>query len=99
MMNIQQSGTEYYAGKAAKSKKRLTKLKEDIMGEMADLGGAGLYDESIEYLEDELEEMEMEEEKIKMAPAKSFMASQGQVKARLSEMAVKKRIESKKKKK
>ncbi len=104
MMNIQSSGQQYYAGKASESKKRLKKLKESIKTEMSSMKAAyddfdeGEFSESIEYLDDELEEMEMEEKQVMSAPKASYMATKGQMRTRLSEDKLIKRMKAKKKK-
>jgi hypothetical protein len=101
MMNIQQAGTSYYAGKAEDSKKMLRKLKTGIANEIESLQGAGApvesFEEGLSYLDDELDEMEMEEAEVQQAPKASYQAAKGQVRARISKEKLKKRMESKKK--
>ncbi|MHA1148733.1 MAG: hypothetical protein ACTSR8_10855 [Promethearchaeota archaeon] len=104
MYNIQMAGTDYYSGKADKSKHRLKLLKEKISYELQALQGREMkfaqesFSEGLSYLDDELEEMEEEEEKIKKAPAASFMAYTGQIRSRKS-LNLKKRQMNKKKQK
>ena len=101
MMNIQQAGTRYYAGKAEDSKIMLKELKKKISKEMEALQGAGVsassFKEGLSYLDDELEEIAGEEEQVAQAPKASFQAAKGQVRARLSKEKLKKRMEEKQK--
>ena len=64
MRNIQSAGAGYYAGKGEKSKKKLKGLRSSINNELKSLMGRGGsfkqddFEESIAYLDDELEEIE-----------------------------------------
>ncbi len=104
MLNIQASGTEYYAGKSEDSKKRLQKFKQDLATEMnvlesdvADfnpnkfMGGAS-------YIDEELHELNLEEKEAQQAPAKSYMAAKGQTRARISQDEKEVRMKKKEKK-
>ena len=103
MMNIQTAGSGYYAGKAQESKKRLNKLKSNMLVESRALRSVGLnfashqFTEGLSYLEDELEEIEVEEKEVVQAPVSSFWAVKGQKRARMSLNAMKKRMKKKKK--
>jgi len=103
MMNIQMAGTEIFSGKADKSRRRLDELKKNIENEMLNLKGAGMtfaeedYAEGIAFLDDELEEISKEEREMEHAPAKSYMAAQGQSRARMSQALKKEKIAKKKK--
>ncbi|MHA1292875.1 MAG: hypothetical protein ACTSQJ_09435 [Promethearchaeota archaeon] len=105
MMNIQESGSIYYKGKAGKSKRKLEVLKAALSNEMQELKRAGgafhqsKYEESLDFLNDELEEMEFEEIKVKKAPRSSYFAAVGQARARISSELIKKRLLKKKEKK
>ena len=105
MMNIQLSGQSTYVGKAAKSKKKLSKLRGAIKNELSELkalspsfGGAA-FEEGMDYLDDELDEMEAEEKASDTAPKASYMAAKGQSRSRISaelkELKMKKKRESK----
>jgi len=102
MMNIQSAGADYYAGKSDASKKKLNELKRGIQSEIADLVGAGgAYDadafaESMEFIDDELEEMEREEMEMEAAPKQSYMAAKGQMRTRLSQELKRSKIAKKK---
>ena len=104
MMNIQSAGQQYYAGKAKESKSHLKGLRSEMLEEMTRLKkvmpsfSEEEFSEGLEYLDDELDEMEMEEEKIQKAPAASYMASVGQSRTRLSEDKLVERMKRKKKK-
>ncbi len=104
MLNIQAAGTEYYAGKADDSKKRLNKFKQDLATEMnvlesdvADfnpnkfMGGAS-------YIDEELHELDLEAKEVQKAPAKSYMATKGQTRARISQDEKEERMKKKEKK-
>ncbi len=103
MMNIQQSGTSYYAGNAKESQESLVGLKSELMGELKRLKKVGAapksFSKGMEYIEDELEEIEMEKKQREQAPAASFMAAKGQMRARISqeqkELKLKKKRENK----
>ena len=101
MMNIQEAGTSYYAGKAEDSKKKLKNLKKGIANEMEALQGAGFsastFKEGLSFIDDELDEMAVEEEEMANAPKASYQAAKGQSHSRLSQEKVKKRMEKKKK--
>jgi len=105
MMNIQQSGQSTYAGKADKSKKKLSKLRGAIKNELSEIqamdasfGGAA-FNEGMDYLDDELEEMEVEEKAVASSPKASYMAAKGQMRSRISaelkELKMKKKRENK----
>jgi Mg-chelatase subunit ChlD len=104
MMNIQSAGQQYYAGKAKNSKTHLNSLRNELMGELKSLHKSNVkfsekdFSEGIEYLEDELEEMEIEEEKQKSAPKASYQAAMGQSHFRMSEDLLQERMKRKKKK-
>ena len=103
-MNIQSSGQKYYFGKVKESKSHLRGLRNEMLEEMTRLKkvmpsfSEEEFSEGLEYLDDELEEMEMEEEKVKSAPKASYMASVGQSRTRLSEDKLVERLKRKKKK-
>lgn len=103
MKNIQSAGGGYYSGKAKESKELLISLKTELLNEMKSLHSRNIafakrdFDESLSYLEDELEEIEIEEREVAQAPAKSYWAVKGQKRARISSSELKKRMEKKKK--
>jgi len=103
MKNIQSAGGGYYSGKAEESKKQLTNLKADMLTEMKSLRSGNRafaeedFAEGLSYLDDELEEIELEEKEVAQAPAKSYWATKGQQRARMSSAKLKKRMEKKKK--
>jgi len=90
MMNIQQAGKLDYGGKTGKSKKKLRKLKGAIKNELSELQalspsfGGDTFEEGMDYLEDELEDMEAEEDAVANAPKASYMAAKGQQRSRIS---------------
>jgi len=104
MMNIQAAGTSYYAGKADKSKKQLSGLKNEILNELNRLKSIdadysqNAFSESLEFLDDELEEMELEQKEAAAAPKASYMAAKGQSRSRISQELKSFRIAEKKKK-
>lgn len=104
MMNIQSSGQKYYSGKAKESKSNLSSFRAELNDELKQLIKKKAkfsekdFMESIDYLDDELEEMEIEEEKMKSAPKASYQASVGQTKFRMSEDLLRERMKRKKKK-
>ncbi|MFX1256405.1 MAG: hypothetical protein ACFFAN_00955 [Promethearchaeota archaeon] len=104
MMNIQSTGQQYYAGKGVESKKQLAGLKDEMLEEMKRLKKVGVkfseenFTEGLNYLDDELEEMEMEEEKAASSPKASYMATMGQYRTRISQDKLEKRMKAKKKK-
>lgn len=101
MMNIQAAGSEYYSGKATKSKKRLKTYKKNLMNEMASLGGVSQnsFSKSIDFIDDEINEIEEEQDTMQAqaAPKASYMASKGQMRSRMSrelkELKIKKKHE------
>lgn len=102
MMNIQSSGSSYYAGKGKESKNRLKTLREEVQSEMNSLVGSSAdfdkaaYEESMEFLDDELDEMEAEEKEAAAAPKASYMAAKGQMRTRMSEELKRMKIAKKK---
>ncbi|NHJ25101.1 MAG: hypothetical protein EAX89_11025 [Candidatus Lokiarchaeota archaeon] len=105
MYNIQFAGVAQYAGKGAESKKRLQNLKENLEKEYSSLKAQGKafyaesdFNEGLEFLDEELEELKMEDERAMNAPQASFMATQGQSRYRMSINELKKKIEKKKEK-
>jgi hypothetical protein len=105
MMNIQRAGTGYYAGNAKESKNRLRNLRNEISGEMSQLGsgvlsfvgGGNSFTRGLAYLDDELEEIDREEKKSAQAPTQSYWAVKGQKRARTSLNIMEKRMKKKKK--
>ena len=103
MMNIQAAGVGYYAGKANKSKAKLTHLKSEMLNELKRLKSVNMafaeqdFSEGLTYLDDELEEIETQEKEVAQAPMKSYWAAKGQQRARLSQNALKKRMKKKNK--
>ncbi|MFW9952077.1 MAG: hypothetical protein ACFFKA_18305, partial [Candidatus Thorarchaeota archaeon] len=105
MYNIQFAGVAQYAGKGGESKKRLESLRDNLKKEYSALNLAGYtphfesdFNEGLEFLEEQLEELKMEDERAINAPQASFMATQGQSRYRMSLNELKKKIEKKKEK-
>jgi cob(I)alamin adenosyltransferase len=103
MMNIQAAGSDYYSGKVKKSKKQLNRIKNELHDEMKGLSihNRKNFTKSIEYIDDELEEIQKEEETIKQrnVPKASYMATKGQFRSRMSRELKESLMKKKKKKK
>jgi len=101
IFNIQSSGIHDYSGKREKSKTQLQELRNDLMEEIKNMKTANVnfadenFVESVQYLEDELEEMKLEEEMAEQAPKSSYFASVGQSRTRLSHIQMQKRLKKK----
>jgi hypothetical protein len=101
IFNIQSSGIQDYSGKREKSKNQLQDLKRDILLEMNNIkaSDASFVDtkfmESIDFLDDELEEMDREEEMAQNAPKASYYAFVGQARTRISQDKISKRLQKK----
>ncbi len=100
MMNIQEAGVDYYSGKAESSKERLRRLKKSLESEKATLSPSanGSFDDSVEYIDEELEEIEAEESELKQKaiPQASYMAAKGQMRSRTSQELKELRMKRKK---
>jgi Mg-chelatase subunit ChlD/DNA-directed RNA polymerase subunit RPC12/RpoP len=103
MMNIQEAGADYYSGKAKKSKNRLKSLRDALQSEMASLSPEirGNFDDSVDYIDEELEEIEAEESELKQkaAPQSSYRAVKGQMRSRISQELKELRMQRKKEQK
>jgi len=101
IFNIQSSGLNDYKGKRDKSRSQLQELKKSILEEMNKMKSANLnfeenkFAESVDFLEDELEEMNIEEQKAKEAPKASYYASVGQARTRISQDQIFNRLKKK----
>jgi hypothetical protein len=101
IFNIQSSGIHDYSGKREKSKSQLLKLKQFLVEEMNTMKAEKVnfeennFIESVDFLEDELEEMNLEEERAKEAPQASYFASVGQARTRISQDQVFNRLQKK----
>jgi hypothetical protein len=101
IFNIQSSGIQDYSGKREKSITQLQDLKKNIMEERNILMAMDAnfvdnkFEESVNFLDDELEEMELEEKKAQNAPKASYFASVGQARTRISQDKIFKRLQKK----
>jgi len=101
IFNIQSSGLHDYKGKREKSKSQLQELKKNLVEEMKTIKSLNAnfedtkFTESVNFLEDELEEMTLEEEMAKQAPESSYYASVGQARTRTSQDQIFKRLQKK----
>jgi len=101
IFNIQSSGIKDYSGKRDKSKSQLQELKKNIMDEINTIKAKNAnfsdikFMESVDYLEDELEEMNHEERMAEQAPKASYFASIGQARTRVSQDQIFKRMQKK----
>ncbi|MFX1277648.1 MAG: hypothetical protein ACFFBP_03045 [Promethearchaeota archaeon] len=102
-MNIQAAGGQRYRGMVGASKQNLLNLRNEMLSELNHLKKISPFfkennfTESVDYLNDELEEIEANEMEAAQAPAKSYYATKGQKQARISLQELKKRSEEKKK--
>lgn len=101
IFNIQSSGIQDYSGKREKSLVQLQDLKKNIMEERKILMAMDAnfvdtkFKESVNFLDDELEEMELEEKMAQNAPKASYFASVGQARTRISQDKIFKRLQKK----
>jgi hypothetical protein len=101
IFNIQSSGMNDYKGKREKSKSQLQELKKNLLEEIKSIKAMNSdfkdikFTESVDFIEDELEEMMLEEEMAKEAPQSSYYASVGQARTRISQDQIFKRLKKK----
>ena len=101
IFNIQSSGIQDYSGKREKSIVQLQDLKKNIIEERNILMAMDAnfvdnkFEESVNFLDDELEEMELEEKMAQNAPKASYFASVGQARTRTSQDKIFKRLQKK----
>lgn len=101
IFNIQSSGIQDYSGKREKSIVQLQDLKKNIIEERNILMAMDAnfvdtkFKDSVNFLDDELEEMELEEKMAQNAPKASYFASVGQARTRTSQDKIFKRLQKK----